>query len=191
MNDEQWEAVVSNNAEYDGKFFYAVKTTGIFCRPSCKSKEPRRDNVRVYGTAAEAMAEGFRPCKRCRPTGSMLPDEEWVDMIKSYMDRNFQSNLNLSLLAEETHGTPFHLHRIFKRVTGLTPMAYAQQVRVAEAKTLLTDSQLPIAEVGGRVGISNAPYFITLFKKLTGLTPEAYRRQQQYAKEAESHDNEQ
>ena len=193
MRDEQWEAVVSNNAEYDGEFFYAVKTTGIFCRPSCKSKAPKRENVRFFDKVDDALADGFRPCKRCKPTGTMLPDEEWVATVKAYIERSFASNLSLHFLAEETHGTPFHLHRIFKRVTGITPMTYTQQVRIAEAKALLASTSLSIAEIGSQVGMGNTPYFITLFKRMTRRTPEAYRRQQLYlkVKEAQSHEDEQ
>ncbi|THF79462.1 bifunctional transcriptional activator/DNA repair enzyme AdaA [Cohnella fermenti] len=177
MNDEQWQAVANNDGSYDGSFFYAVKTTGIFCRPSCRSKLPNRENIDFFLTADQALAAGFRPCKRCKPTGERLPDEEWIALVTAYADAHYAEALTLATLAELTHGTPYHLHRTFRRITGLTPVEYVQQVRIGQARRRLTESDASIAEVGRAVGLANTPYFITLFKKKTGQTPEAYRRQ--------------
>ena len=85
--DEMYEAVISNDGNYDGLFFYAVKSTGIFCRPSCKSKKPLRENVRFFKNAAEARAAGFRPCKRCRSDLlSYRPMEEIAGLVKRHLD---------------------------------------------------------------------------------------------------------
>jgi AraC family transcriptional regulator of adaptative response / methylphosphotriester-DNA alkyltransferase methyltransferase len=115
LTEERWQAIIGNDASYDFKFFYAVKSTGIFCRPSCKSKVPNRANVRIFRTAAEAIREEFRPCKRCKPTGERLPDREWVDAIARYMERHYDSAMTLNMLAEMFHGSPYHLHRTFKK----------------------------------------------------------------------------
>lgn len=85
MQERYWQAIVANDASYDGTFYYAVTTTGIFCRPSCKSRVPKRENVRVFQDRQTAVAEHFRPCKRCRPDGLRLPDEEWIELIASYI----------------------------------------------------------------------------------------------------------
>lgn len=178
VSDEQWRAIAYNDASYDGCFFYAVKTTRIFCRPSCKSRLPKRENIGFFQTADQALAAGYRPCKRCRPTGAALPDEEWIALVTEYVDAHCEEALSLDDLAQLSHGTPYHLHRTFRRITGMTPVHYIQQVRIEKAKTLLRGSGQTVAEIGEAVGLSNTPYFITLFKKKTGQTPEAYRRQQ-------------
>jgi AraC family transcriptional regulator of adaptative response / methylphosphotriester-DNA alkyltransferase methyltransferase len=178
LTNEQWQAIISNDASYDGQFFYAVKTTGIFCRPSCKSRPPKKENVELFEKAAQALSAEFRPCKRCRPTGQRLPDDEWVALVSEFIDRNYMETLTLEFLAVTCHGSPYHLHRTFKRVKGLTPISYIQQKRIEKAKEQLLSSTAPIAEVGARVGMSNTPYFITLFKKMTGHTPASYRQLQ-------------
>ncbi|SFC71233.1 AraC family transcriptional regulator, regulatory protein of adaptative response / methylphosphotriester-DNA alkyltransferase methyltransferase [Bacillus sp. 491mf] len=185
VSDKQWQAIVNNDASYDGQFFYAVKTTGIFCRPSCKSRIPKRENIGFFENADQALAAHFRPCKRCKPTRKRLPDEEWIAFITEYVDSHCDETLTLEVLALLSHGTPYHLHRTFKKIKGMTPVDYIQHVRIEKAKMLLTTFDDPIAEVGESVGLSNTPYFITLFKRKTGQTPEAYRRQQkQHLKEA-------
>ncbi|MGW9527928.1 bifunctional transcriptional activator/DNA repair enzyme AdaA [Paenibacillus terrae] len=175
ITDEKWKAIVENDKSYDDEFFYAVKTTGIFCRPSCKSRPPKRENIRLFKTAEQALAEHFRPCKRCKPTGQRLPNHEWIALVTEYVDSNYKENLTLHSLAEMSHGSPYHLHRTFKRVMNITPMEYIHQTRLEQAKQQLMNSEKSVAEVGESVGLSNTPYFSTLFKKNTGYTPLQYR----------------
>ncbi|MEK3950568.1 bifunctional transcriptional activator/DNA repair enzyme AdaA [Paenibacillus sp. FSL H7-0703] len=176
ITDDKWSAIVENDKSYDGVFLYAVKTTGIFCRPSCKSRPPKRENIRIFKTAEQALAEHFRPCKRCKPTGQRLPDHEWIALVTEYVNSNYMKDLTLHILAEISHGSPYHLHRTFKRIMHLTPMEYIQQTRLEQAKKLLICSDISVAEVGENVGLSNTPYFITLFKKNTGYSPLQYRQ---------------
>lgn len=175
VTDEQWQAIINNEASYDGLFYYAVKTTGIFCRPSCKSRPPKRENIGFYETVDQALNAKFRPCKRCKPTGQRLPNEEWIALVTEYINQNYAEKLTLETLATLCHGTPYHLQRTFKKVMDITPVDYIQQVRIERAKAILISSPTPIAEVGNCIGLSNTPYFITLFKKKTGHTPEGYR----------------
>lgn len=185
VTEDKWQAIINNDASYDGHFFYAVKTTGIFCRPSCKSRLPHLGNIGIFLSADHALTAKFRPCKRCKPTGERLPDAEWVEGVTEYIDRNYPSSLTLELLAEVCHGSPSHLHRTFKRVTGITPVEYIQHIRIHHAKELLVTTDKAIAEVGSCVGLSNPSYFITLFKKRSGYTPASYRQLQlQIKKEA-------
>jgi len=137
LTEAQWQAVIHNDASYDGQFYYAVKTTGIFCRPSCKSRPPRRENICFFPTAEQAVFARFRPCKRCKPTGHRLPDDEWVALVTEYIDKNYMDSLSLGILADISHGSPYHLHRTFKRVKGITPVEYIQHIRVEQAELLL------------------------------------------------------
>ncbi|MBO0588640.1 bifunctional transcriptional activator/DNA repair enzyme AdaA [Sporosarcina sp. E16_8] len=176
LTDEQWQAITQNDAGFDEFFIYAVKSTGIFCRPSCKSRDPKKENVCIFNDAAEAIAGGFRPCKRCKPTGLRLPDEEWVIQIGEYIDEHFHEPLTLEILADDCHGSPYHLQRTFKRITGLTPVEYIQKVRISKAIFELTTTDKSVAEIGLSVGLPNSSYFITLFKMKTGQTPKQYRK---------------
>ncbi|WP_082129870.1 bifunctional transcriptional activator/DNA repair enzyme AdaA [Aneurinibacillus tyrosinisolvens] len=176
ITEEKWQAILHNDASYDAAFIYAVKTTGIFCRPSCKSRTPKKENVRLFQNAQQALSANFRPCKRCKPTGERLPDNEWVAQITRYIDTNYSETLTLETLADMCHGSPYHLHRTFKRIKGVTPIEYIQQTRIARAIEYLINSDKAVASIALAVGMSNTPYFITVFKKKTGRTPAAYRQ---------------
>ncbi|WP_440109106.1 bifunctional transcriptional activator/DNA repair enzyme AdaA [Paenibacillus sp. QZ-Y1] len=177
IDEKYWKAIIENDVSYDGIFYYGVKTTGIFCRPSCKSKAPNVENVFIFSDVEEALTREFRPCKRCKPTGQRVPDQEWISVVTNYIEHHYGEPLTLDLLASVSHGSPYHLHRVFKRITGMTPVQYIQDKRITEAKRLLTGTQLHIAEVGRHVGISNPAYFISVFRKTTGRTPAIYREQ--------------
>jgi len=178
LTEEKWQAIVTNDATQDGRFYYAVKTTRIFCRPSCKSKPPNKGNVKVFDSTGQALEAGFRPCKRCKPTGEKLPDEEWLAAVTEFIDANYADGLTLGTLADAVHGSPYHLHRTFKRVFGLTPAEYVLARRMERAKELLRDSDDSVADVGRRVGLPSLPHFTTTFKKAAGVTPARYRQTQ-------------
>lgn len=172
---EKWKAILGNDSSFNDKFFYAVKTTGIFCRPSCKSRAPKKDNVQIFKTAGQALSANYRPCKRCKPTGELLPDEVWISQVTNFIDMNFCDKLTLQTLADISHGSPYHLQRTFKRVKGITPSEYLEQTRINKAINLLIHTNTQIAEIGFSVGIKNTSYFVTLFKKKIGFTPNEYR----------------
>jgi AraC family transcriptional regulator, regulatory protein of adaptative response / methylphosphotriester-DNA alkyltransferase methyltransferase len=173
---EYWKAIIENDASYDDTFFYGVKTTGIFCRPSCKSRVPNIKNVRIFKNAKLAQSENFRPCKRCKPNGLSLPDEEWIQQIIEWVDQHYQDQLTLEKLAEISHGSPYHLQRTFKRIKGMSPLEYIQQVRISHAIHDLVNSDKSVTEIGMAVGLMNSAYFVTLFKKKTNCTPTEYRK---------------
>ncbi|HFK1529856.1 TPA: bifunctional transcriptional activator/DNA repair enzyme AdaA [Bacillus cereus] len=176
ITEDQWQAIIQNNMSYDRHFYYGVKTTKIFCRPSCKSRVPNRENVKIFQDTQQALSESFRPCKRCKPLDLQLPSEEWIEQVVHYIDANYSEHLTLQTLAELCHGSPYHLQRTFKKITGLTPTEYIQKVRINKAIEYLTTSDMSITEIAITVGITNMSYFVTLFKQKIGHTPLGYRR---------------
>lgn len=176
LTEQRWQAIITNDKNFDDSFFYAVKSTKIFCRPSCRSRKPRKDNVAIFFTPEEATKHHYRPCKRCRPTGDFVPDDEWVVQIKQYLNEHYQEHITLDKIADDCHGSPYHLHHVFKRVTGQTPLDYLVKIRMEQAKNLLCTTDLAISKVGKKVGLDRPTYFSTLFKKYTGVTPTIYKK---------------
>jgi AraC family transcriptional regulator, regulatory protein of adaptative response / methylated-DNA-[protein]-cysteine methyltransferase len=132
---ERWAAIVARRADADGRFFYAVRTTGVYCVPSCASRAPKRENVRFFTTAAAAEAAGFRPCKRCRPgqPGLLALHAQVVTRACRAIEGG-QSAVGLAAMAKQAGLSVFHFHRVFKAFTGLTPKAYATAQRARRVR---------------------------------------------------------
>lgn len=165
-----WKAAISCNATYDGMFFYAVKTTGIFCRPSCKSKVPHRKNVSFFSNAAEAQKAGYRPCKRCRPdlkSKTYDPFQSIIEDTKQIIDNHYSQKMLLDELASMVGVSRFHLNRLFKDRTGDTPRMYLEKVRIKKAKELLLTTTLNCMEIGHQVGYQSNSSFYNAFKRNT------------------------
>ena len=175
IKEEMWTAIVECNSAYDGKFFYGVVTTGIFCRPSCKSKNPKKEHVRFFQSAEEALAAGFRPCKRCQPDQMLWPDEELIKKAVSLLESGYSSSLTLQQLASLLHISPYHLHRTFKRLVGCTPNEYIRKIRLDQTATLLVKTDWPVSKIADQVGFKNIAWFSTLFQKQYGMSPAEYR----------------
>lgn len=175
LSREFWEAITSNNPNYDSTFFYGVITTKIFCRPSCKSRDPQINNVRIFDGADEAINSGFRPCKRCKPNELNLPAYTLIDNICNYINEHYTETITLEHLENIFHGSQYHLQRTFKQGKGKSPQAYIHELRMETAKKLLENTDRSINDIGKDIGIPNSSYFITLFRKYFGLTPRVYR----------------
>lgn len=169
---EMWEAVQRSDASYAGLFFYAVKTTGIFCRPSCKSKPPKRENLCYYASGEEARAAGFRPCKRCR--SDLL---EYQPMRK--IAAEIKARLDKAVPLDGVGLTPRRMTVIFKQEYGVTPKEYADALRLRAAKEMLAASQDQVIDVAYQAGFSSLAAFNRFFKQQTGQTPTEYRREHQ------------
>jgi AraC family transcriptional regulator, regulatory protein of adaptative response / methylphosphotriester-DNA alkyltransferase methyltransferase len=179
MNDEYWQAIVLSDASYDGKFYYGVMTTGIFCRPSCRSRVPVKTNVKLFANSSLAIADNFRPCKRCKPDGGRLPNDEWVALIVSVIESRYTESLTLDKLAEMFHWSPYHLQRTFKRIQGLSPADFLLKTRIARAKDLLAKTNLSVMDIALAVGIPNTSHFSTQFLNQTGSSPTLFRKTKQ------------
>ena len=136
-DDRRWAAVVARDKRADGTFITAVKTTGIYCRPSCTARRPLRENVSFYATCAEAEAAGFRACKRCKPNAPIGDGEHTAKIAQACrLIETAEAAPSLDALAAHAGLSRYHFHRVFKAATGVTPKAYAvahRRKRVGEA----------------------------------------------------------
>ncbi|WAH37903.1 bifunctional transcriptional activator/DNA repair enzyme AdaA [Alicyclobacillus dauci] len=178
MDEVLWEAIVHCKPTFDGQYFYGVITTHIFCRPSCRSRTPLPENTRIFRGVNEAKAAGFRPCKRCRPDEYGLgPDEELVQSAKDIMEQRYQDPLTLDKIAGELAISPYHLHRVFKRLTGTTPADYLFNKRLRAAKQALrTELYRTVTDIAIGVGFRSPSHFSTMFQRKTGYSPSDYRK---------------
>ncbi|HDR9010114.1 TPA: bifunctional DNA-binding transcriptional regulator/O6-methylguanine-DNA methyltransferase Ada [Burkholderia vietnamiensis] len=173
-DDSRWAAVTTRDAHADGTFFYAVRTTGVFCRPSCASRLPRREHVSFFADPAAARAAGFRPCKRCRPEG--LPRElEIVDRACAVLDAH-PERLTLQQLSDAVHLSPFHLQRLFKRVVGVSPRQYQAAQRGAALRDALQSGQ-PVTQAAVDAGFNSPSRLYASVPRELGMAPSAFRRQ--------------
>lgn len=166
---------------YDGLFFYAVKTTGIFCRPSCKSRIPNKENITFFQTSEEAKRAGFRPCKRCQP--DMMHFDPKMDIIndtKTYIQGHYTENLTLNQIAQNIGISSYYLGRLFKENTSRTPRSYLENIRVRKAVHLLKTTDLSIIDICYEVGFQSASSFYHAFQKQTQYTPQEYRKDFNY-----------
>ena len=134
---EKWRAVLARDASVDGLFVVGVRTTGIYCKPSCPSKHPFRENVQFFSGPDEAEKAGFRACKRCRPK-EMGSSSAWIGRVTQFVDRNLDSKLTLESLSRQARLSPFHFQRVFKKALGLSPRQYVEARRVERIKRLLS-----------------------------------------------------
>jgi len=176
-DNEKWHALVSCDGRYDGIFFYGVKTTGIFCRPSCNSKTPVRDNVTFFDNAANAIEAGFRPCKRCCPDKVVFePDLELMKKAKNIFDTNYNKQVDVSQISKQLGVSTNHLIKIFKHYNGLTPTQYIVKIRVGKASELLNQTDINIFEIAYMTGFKSLSNFYKCFKEQTGHTPNKHRK---------------
>ena len=166
---------------YDGLFFYAVETTGIFCRPSCKSKRPNEENVTFFQTSGDAKQAGFRPCKRCQPEMiNFDPQMEIINMAKGYIDEHYMENITLQRMAQHIGISPYYLARVFKKNTSKTIHSYLENIRINQAVHLLQTTNRSIIDICYEVGFVNSSSFYYAFRKKTQKTPKQLRRESRH-----------
>jgi AraC family transcriptional regulator, regulatory protein of adaptative response / methylated-DNA-[protein]-cysteine methyltransferase len=171
-NNEAWRAVLARDRSFDGRFVTGVLSTGIYCRPSCAARHPRRENVRFFAHGAAARAAGLRPCRRCSPDDVSRDERAVLQAIAAIKAAG--QPLALSGLAADNGYSPAHFQRIFTRATGLSPAAYARALRMERARAALSD--------GGRVtdavydaGFNAPSRFYEASGQRLGMAPSAWR----------------
>ena len=174
--DPRWNAVVARDAAHDGKFVFAVSTTGVYCRPSCAARRPRRENVQFFLTPEQAEQAGYRACLRCKPKSlSGNAQADGVKAICRFIEQHLDEPVTLDRLGKEFHQSPFHLQRRFKAVLGITPREYADSCRLRLLKrNLQSGDSVTRAMYDAGYGSSSRLYERTASQ--LGMTPDKYRR---------------
>lgn len=174
-NDPRWAAILNKDAAADGEFFFGVSTTGVYCRPSCGARQPRPENVSFFATTAEAEAAGFRPCQRCQPDQPPLAQRHaaLVTALCRHMEQA-ETPPSLESLAQQTGLSPWHVHRIFKAITGLTPRQYALGLRTARLQAQLGSGK-SVTDALHAAGFGSAAGFYAASAPALGMSPRSYR----------------
>src|SRR6267378_364465 len=173
-----WESVLHRDSSADDRLRYGVTTTGIYCRPSCPSRRPKRDNVAFFSSAEAAERAGFRACQRCRPNHARTANravERARDYIDSHLAEFGEERITLEVLGEESGLSPYHLQRKFKDVLGLTPAQYIRARKSERLKGELKRGEtVSRATFGAGYGSSSRVYGDS--DQRLGMTPATYRR---------------
>jgi AraC family transcriptional regulator of adaptative response/methylated-DNA-[protein]-cysteine methyltransferase len=174
-NDPRWLSVVERNKTADGTFYYSVRTTGVYCRPSCAARLARPENVQFHPTPEDAEKVGFRACKRCKPKGPSLTQENATKIAKvCRLIERAEESPSLEQLAKYSSMSVFHLHRTFKAVTGLTPNGYAAAHRSNRVRTTLGKTQ-SVTDAIYDAGFNSNSRFYQTSNKVLGMTPTNFR----------------
>jgi len=175
-NESCWTAVVNRDRSADGKFLYGAKTVGVYCRPGCPSRRPKRENAVFFADAAAAEQAGFRPCKRCRPTDT-APDAHHRRAVEKAcrIIRDSDSPPTLAALAREVGISPHHFHRLFRRIAGVTPRDYAQAQRLDRLATRL-DAGEGVSDAIYAAGFGSSARAYDAAPAGLGMTPGTRRR---------------
>lgn len=173
--DPRWAALATRDPKADGTFFYSVKTTGVYCRPSCGSRAANPENIAFHDTAADAVRAGFRPCKRCKPDHPPLAEQHAAMVAKlCRLIESAEQLPSLAELARHAEMSSYHLHRIFKAVTGLTPKAYAAAHRMKRVRAEL-DCSATVTDAIYGAGYNSVGRFYEGSNSSLGMTPSSFR----------------
>jgi AraC family transcriptional regulator of adaptative response/methylated-DNA-[protein]-cysteine methyltransferase len=174
-DDQRWAAVCARERAADGAFYYSVRSTGVYCRPSCPARTPRRANVAFHPSCQDAEAAGFRPCLRCRPTEPPLAERQAAAVAQACrLIEALEQEPDLASLAQACGMSRFHFHRIFKAHTGITPKAYAAARRAERVKRQLAQAA-SVTEAVYEAGFNSSGRFYAASPGVLGMTPSRYR----------------
>lgn len=177
VDEDCWQAVLARDVSFDGTFVYAVRSTGIYCRPSCPARRPRREQVLFFLLPEAAEQAGFRSCQRCCPTSATArdPQAELVQHVCHYIEANLESSLTLASLSEQVSMSPHYLQRTFKRIMGITPRQYTEARRLVWLKAQLKEGQ-PVTTSLYETGYGSSSRLYERASAQLGMTPATYRR---------------
>lgn len=175
IDEERWFAVMRRDSSADGSFLFSVRTTGVYCRPSCAARLPRRENVAFYKDSVAARAAGFRPCKRCLPDGPSRAELRTQAVAAACRVIEQAEELpSLTALAQTAGMSPYYFHRIFRDVTGLTPRAYAVAKRADSARRELQEAS-SVTDAIYAAGFNASSRFYAASSAMLGMKPSSYR----------------
>lgn len=172
---EMWTGVTGRVKALDGKFVYAVKTTGVYCRPSCPSRRPRIENVEFFKSTGEAKEAGYRACVRCRPNETRSAADIMVEQIREFIEKNLDQTVTLEAIGNAVGASPFHLQRVFKANTGLTPRQYADECRLKAVKKELNAGR-QVTDALYQAGYSSSSRLYERSTQQLGMTPRSYAK---------------
>ena len=171
--NQKWSMVLARDAKADGRFVYAVKSTGIFCRPTCPSRRPRRENVEFFDLPNQAQQAGYRACLRCTPLERNAQTQK-VEAACRYIDANLDITLSLTAVSRHVAISPFHFQRMFKRILGISPREYQQARRAGKFRqALLSDGS--VTDAIYEAGFSSSSRAYESIPAQLGMTPSAFR----------------
>jgi AraC family transcriptional regulator, regulatory protein of adaptative response / methylated-DNA-[protein]-cysteine methyltransferase len=175
LSDPRWSSVVTRDASADGKFYYAVTTTGVYCRPSCAARLARQENVQYFESCPTAEAAGFRPCKRCKPNQASIAEENARTIARvCRLVESSEEMPSLATLAKQADMSVYHFHRTFKAITGLTPNDYAVALRSLRLRSSLERSNT-VTDAIYESGFNSSGRFYENTSKALGMTPSQFR----------------
>lgn len=169
-----WQAILGRDRAADGSFVYGVTSTGVYCRPACPSRRPRRENIRLFTSPLEAEAAGFRECQRCTPKGA-IRSERLVAGARQLLEEDIEEGLGLEALAARLSVSAGYLQRTFKRLTGLSPLQYAANLRAEALKSRLREGE-DVTTATYAAGFGSISRVYEQAPGLLGMTPGAYHR---------------
>jgi AraC family transcriptional regulator, regulatory protein of adaptative response / methylated-DNA-[protein]-cysteine methyltransferase len=174
-DDPRWTAVVKRDRNADGSFFYSVRTTGVYCRPSCAARLANPRNVRFHRSPADAEGAGFRPCKRCKPDEPPI-EQRHADMVAEACRaiETAETAPSLASLAARSGLSPHHFHRVFKSITGLTPRGYAAAHRAKRVRESLVETER-VTDAIYDAGFGSGSRFYEKADAMLGMTPTRYK----------------
>lgn len=176
LNEWRWQIVQTKNSEFDGAFFFGVSSTGIYCKPSCAARRPKREHTTFFASCADAESAGFRACLRCRPRAESTrsANAELVIQTCKLIENSLDEEISLETLAAELNVSPSHLQRVFKQTFGVSPKEFADAQRLNNFKKQVRQSDVTTALYESGFGSSRALY--ERAKQNLGMTPATYRK---------------
>ena len=170
----EWQAVMDRDPASDGQFFYGVSSTGIYCRPTCPSRRPRRAHVRFFDTPEAAEADGYRACRRCEPRSTQPAATRRVTLAREYLDSHPDETVTLERLSQVANMSPYHLQRTFKKVVGVSPKAYVSARRLERMKSQLRTGAT-VSRATFDAGYASGSRAYEHARTGMGMTPGSYR----------------